>query len=382
MLNRVLKLSLFTLVMIVHLESFSACAAEKPVAGPAKTSRNPVVVVLRPHVEVDAKVIRLGDIATISGGDAMTRIKLMDLDLEDQLNPGQAITIHVRQIEFRLQLAGIDARQVAIRGDASRIRFGSTAEPVTRQVELTKATTEPFTNEASSEVMAAQETARIDDATLESAILKAAKECVMKRLPWPAENVDIRFAQVLPNSVRQAAAEGYQCSVEVKNQGPATGRVSLRVLAISAEKPPVDLSVIVDVRHFDDVVLMSKSFERGHVISAADVYVDRRDVTEMADYCSATKDVVGMTLRRPLRALSTIRKNDFEQAASKAETTIVVKRKEQVRMVAKLGTMVIEATGEAMQDGRIGDTIRLKNVDSNVILQGKVTGNGEVEIKY
>ena len=383
MLNCRFAILRLSLIMATGLSWSTSWAADKPSANPSVSRRDPVLVSLRPMVEVEDKVIRLGDIASITGGDAMTRIKLMDLDLEDALSSDQSVTIRTRQIEFRMQLAGIDARRVAIRGDASRVKLAAHAGGAHRTVELTNASTDQRLDKAESRASLETSLDQYEGATLESAMLKAAKDCVMKRLPWPAENVEVRLAQVLPNEVRRATADGYQCTAEMKTLGPATGRVAIRVIAVSAEKAPVDLPLVVEVRHFDDVVLTSKSFERGHVITASDLYVDRGDVTELSDYCSTMNDLIGMTLRRPLRPLSPIRKIDIEGSTdSKSQTAIVVKRKEQVRMVARLGGMVIEASGEAMQDGRIGDTIRLKNVDSNVVLQGKVTGSGEVEIRY
>jgi len=59
-----------------------------------------------------------------------------------------------------------------------------------------------------------------------------------------------------------------------------------------------------------------------------------------------------------------------------------VKRREQVKMVARVGGVSIEAMGEALQDGRLGDTIRLRNIESNANIQGRVTRLGEVEISF
>lgn len=382
MISLACKSMLLAVAMIVASGTYSVGAAERAKAGASQTRRDPVWVTLRPHVEVPAKEIRLADIATVTGGDAMTRVKLMDLDLEDALSPGQSVTIRVRQIELRLQLAGIDAREVVIRGDGTRVRLSTNETIPDRRIELTNAVRTQVPVGPTSEIYPKVAASASEPVTLESAILNAAKDCVMKRLPWPEDSVEVRFSQLLPNSTREMSGEGYQCNVEMKTQGPAVGRVVLRVLAISPGKPPIDTPVIIDVRHFDDVVLLSKSHERGHVITEADLYVDRRDVTEMTDYCSTASEFVGKSLRRTLRPLTPIRKIDVEAVIAKPDSAIVVKRKQHVRMVAHLGAIVIEATGEAQQDGRVGDVIRLVNVESNTALQGIVTASGEVEIKY
>lgn len=57
---------------------------------------------------------------------------------------------------------------------------------------------------------------------------------------------------------------------------------------------------------------------------------------------------------------------------------VVVKRADAVRIVAKIGTVRIEAKGEAMQDGKTGDLIRVRNINSSNIVLGRVDGRGIV----
>ena len=49
----------------------------------------------------------------------------------------------------------------------------------------------------------------------------------------------------------------------------------------------------------------------------------------------------------------------------------VVKQRDLVRLVARIGPLEIKTKGEALQDGKIGDLIRVKNIDSNAIVLGR-----------
>jgi len=51
-----------------------------------------------------------------------------------------------------------------------------------------------------------------------------------------------------------------------------------------------------------------------------------------------------------------------------------------VTIVGKGVAFEIRARGIALQTGLVGETIKIKNVDSRKILVGKVTGPGMVEI--
>lgn len=64
------------------------------------------------------------------------------------------------------------------------------------------------------------------------------------------------------------------------------------------------------------------------------------------------------------------------------ENPIVIHSRDRVRMLARVGESQIIAAGEALQDGRIGQSIRLRNVDSNKTVLGRVLGPGLVEVDY
>jgi flagella basal body P-ring formation protein FlgA len=81
----------------------------------------------------------------------------------------------------------------------------------------------------------------------------------------------------------------------------------------------------------------------------------------------------GQELVRPLRAGEPVRNVDMRQA-------IMVKRGELVQLtVGKAGEFQISVRLEAMQDGRLGEQIKLRNTESGRILGGVVTGKGVVK---
>lgn len=81
----------------------------------------------------------------------------------------------------------------------------------------------------------------------------------------------------------------------------------------------------------------------------------------------------GQELVRPLRAGEPVRNMDMRQA-------IMVKRGELVQLtVGKAGEFQISVRLEAMQDGRLGEQIKLRNTESGRILGGVVTGKGFVK---
>jgi hypothetical protein len=61
---------------------------------------------------------------------------------------------------------------------------------------------------------------------------------------------------------------------------------------------------------------------------------------------------------------------------------ILVKPRDMVRLVARVGALRVTALGEALQEGRHGETVRVRNVDSSKVVAGRVADAQVVEIDY
>ncbi len=59
---------------------------------------------------------------------------------------------------------------------------------------------------------------------------------------------------------------------------------------------------------------------------------------------------------------------------------VLIKQRELVQLVARVGPLEIKAKGEALQDGKAGQLIRIRNVDSSVIVVGRVVEHSVVEV--
>lgn len=66
--------------------------------------------------------------------------------------------------------------------------------------------------------------------------------------------------------------------------------------------------------------------------------------------------------------------------ADPAADAVVVKAKQRVTMTVKIGDLEVTAAGEAMSDGKVGQPIKVTNLDSKKVVTGTVTGPGAVDI--
>jgi hypothetical protein len=62
-------------------------------------------------------------------------------------------------------------------------------------------------------------------------------------------------------------------------------------------------------------------------------------------------------------------------------TAVIVHQRQRVMMQVQMGGLNVTAAGEAQQDGRLGQTILVQNVESKKTVTARVTGPGTVEIE-
>jgi flagella basal body P-ring formation protein FlgA len=60
----------------------------------------------------------------------------------------------------------------------------------------------------------------------------------------------------------------------------------------------------------------------------------------------------------------------------------VIKAADTVKLIARIGSARVEALGEAQQEGRVGDIIRVRNVESNRVVHGRIEAGGIVVVEY
>lgn len=110
----------------------------------------------------------------------------------------------------------------------------------------------------------------------------------------------------------------------------------------------------------------------GRPIAAADLALERRDVSAMPDAISDPREAAGMSSRRPLHVGDVVRKGALA-------ATLLVRRGQSVRIVAHSGPIEVSVDGEALEDGTRGAAVRVKNAGNGNVIRARVTAEATVE---
>ncbi len=122
-----------------------------------------------------------------------------------------------------------------------------------------------------------------------------------------------------------------------------------------------------------NVPVLNKPLSQGTVIGKTDIDWVKLPAERAGDYLRNANDLVGMELRRQLPEQTALRPQDLLPAR-------VVLRGQLVAMQINLPSMQITAQGRALQDGAVGDTIRVTNTQSNRVVEATVVGAGVVQV--
>jgi flagella basal body P-ring formation protein FlgA len=128
---------------------------------------------------------------------------------------------------------------------------------------------------------------------------------------------------------------------------------------------------VVRARVTARVAVMAADVGSGKPVDAADVALERRDISLVSDTVSDLALLEGMSARRSLRSGELLRQNMLT-------AQLLVKRGEAVRIVARNEQIEVSMAGEALDPGARGALIRVRNNNGNVI-KARVTGAGTVE---
>lgn len=132
--------------------------------------------------------------------------------------------------------------------------------------------------------------------------------------------------------------------------------------------------VRVSVRTFGPVVVLKHRVDRHHTISEKDLKVVRRETTFLPrDIVRSPKEAIGLRTKGIIVAGTVLRKGLLEEPP-------VVRRGDRVTMRVVLPGILVEAEGEAREDGRIGEIISVRNVRSGKVVMGRVVDEHAVVV--
>jgi flagella basal body P-ring formation protein FlgA len=146
----------------------------------------------------------------------------------------------------------------------------------------------------------------------------------------------------------------------------------MRFLARCNDTPGWRYEYIVRARVTAMVAIAAAPVAANEALTDAQVTIERRDISNIADPISSPEEAVGQMSRRMLRPGDILRSGQLS-------SPVLVKRGDAVLMLARREGIEVSTAGEALDAGARGAVVRVRNAGSGQIVRMRVAGPGTVE---
>ncbi|MEP1443813.1 MAG: flagellar basal body P-ring formation chaperone FlgA, partial [Hyphomicrobiales bacterium] len=147
------------------------------------------------------------------------------------------------------------------------------------------------------------------------------------------------------------------------------------VLTYSTHNGTQDVPVRGVLTEMATVVTLARDLEREEVVSEGDLAVTRLPKAKVrAGSLTSIKPAVGMATQRNLTQGSVVRSSDLAEP-------ILVRSNDPVAITYSVPGLLLTAQGRALSNGAKDAVVSIKNLQSNRVVRGRVTGVGEVLVE-
>lgn len=187
---------------------------------------------------------------------------------------------------------------------------------------------------------------------------------------------DVRIRRITTSDKLKLPEGGIDYEIIVPQQWEGWGNISVTVIARQNDRVIRNVMVRVEVEALADTVVTLHQIEHGSAITAADVVLQKREITQSSHLAARTVEaVIGKKVRTTIRANQPVR-------ADQVEKIPLIKGGQMVTIIAESGVMKISVTGKARSSGAEGDIIRVQNLTSLKEIPARVIDASTVQVAF
>jgi flagella basal body P-ring formation protein FlgA len=180
----------------------------------------------------------------------------------------------------------------------------------------------------------------------------SAVEFVSERVIAPHDSVNVMVELPTFPVDRDEIAD---FSFQLLSSKPVVGTVPFRASLILRDGSELAFAATARVRIYDTVAVTARRLGRHETVEAGDIRFERREVTLLRDgYFTAPREVTGKRTRRIITAGALVRASDVESVP-------LIERGSNVTVSVVIGPVTVTSTAKALEDGHMGETIRVRD---------------------
>lgn len=142
----------------------------------------------------------------------------------------------------------------------------------------------------------------------------------------------------------------------------------------AAGKPLAPLKLSGSYDEMVEVALLKRRLANTDVIAENDITMQKLPMRRLrGEVITDAAQLIGKSPKRTISALRPIRKDEIINPP-------IVFKGDKIALMYHSGNMEIKTLGEALENGAEGDSIRVKNVDSHMVIQANIVSESVAEV--
>ncbi|MGM0369251.1 MAG: flagellar basal body P-ring formation chaperone FlgA [Bacillota bacterium] len=291
-------------------------------------------IIIPSQVGVESLQVKLTEIAELKGSDEFIN-QLQDLTLGQTPHPGYQRVVYRDDLVYALQQKNIDLNTINF-----NVPYQFTVQADYNKLSVDK-------------------------------LIDYGKEQISKELNYKQEKLEIEAL----NAPEEVLVPQGEIEFEIKDNP------SRRLLGVSM----LGIKIMVDGQRYRqfhikfktevwrEVLLANENLEKGQKLSSDLFTREEKLIDDQREkIVSGEEELSKKILKRSLGAQEIL-------TYDLLETPSLVKRWQEVKIIAKVGGIVVSTAGKALETGHEGDIIKVKNVNSSQKIEAKVVDSNEVE---
>lgn len=167
------------------------------------------------------------------------------------------------------------------------------------------------------------------------------------------------------------------CQIPLTIEAPQPlelGRSHIKVAC--QDTSPWALNAPTNINLFTNVVVLNQPLAKDQIINEAHLDLQRQNLADQRNgYYLKKEQVIGKQSKRALAGQTILNSYLILPA-------LMIYKGDKVMIIARKGAMSVKMPGEALNDGREGRQIRVKNSRSERVVRGKVVAPGQVLVQF
>ena len=299
---------------------------------------SPILISLKDKVILDGEsALKLKDVAEIKAGTAELLETVREAVIEKIPSPGKTQILEKSEILKSLKKCRIHLQNVTF----------SEREGVTLYM--------PATLISSDEIN------------------KMARKYILEHFGWDESMTVIEMkGRMTDFSVPEGKVE-YQFNISGKEDSKGSLNLELGIVQNSKILKLVKLSF--GIRNFANICVAARDIAKGEMILKDDLTVERRDITLHPELKNVSMEMIC--------GMSSIRKIDRGTPLTEKmiENPIIVKKGQMVKIEYKSEFLSLSTSGKALENGRRGEALKVKNLDTDKNVIGCVLNSETVSVR-